>query len=365
MMGFKPKNEEEAFLQDHFSPDQKWGYLDQNGQLAIEDIYDDTRDFSENLAAVNYKGKWGYIDVNGKKIVDYIYKEAHPFSNGKAIVRQLDNSWSVIDIQGNPQYAITADRISLANNDIIKVQENGLYGFLNIDGDTLLATQHSYASDFHEGYALVKYFNEYRLVNTSGDIMPLAYDKVYKFSDNTYRYRQNKRYGYLTAGGKELSKPLYTKASDFMDDMALVKIGKAYQLINKEGKTISSFPPRYTEMEYLGQGLVSYYENGLWGIIDTDQELIAAPIYDMLYRPREGMLAYGKNDLWGFMDVKGTIVTQAIFPLVWDYHEGIARIVYPEKAIGFIDKQGKLSIPPYFYEIKDYYNGRARVQIYR
>ena len=361
----KPANEEEAFLQDHFSPDQKWGFLNKEGQLVIEDRYDDARDFSQSLAAVNYQGKWGYIDKSGETIVDYIYKEAHPFTGGFAIVRGMDDTWSVIDSLGSIKSNISADRISIADRDIIKIQKNSMYGFLSISGDTLLKTQHSFATNFYDDYALVKYFNEYRLVSRQGKMTPLPYDKVFKISSNIYRIRKDKSYGYLAETGTEVCKPSYSYASDFLDEMALVKEVDRYVLIDKQCRPVTSFSADYINMEYLGDGLVSFLENDLWGIINVKEEIIAEPIYDMLYRPREGMLAFGIDDLWGFMDTKGNIITKAIFPLVWDYHEGLARVVYPEKAIGFIDKKGELVIPPYFYEIKDYYEGLARVQIYR
>jgi len=60
--------------------------------------YDNARDFTEGLAAVNIGaintdtaysiGKWGYIDATGKIVIPFNYEQAFSFTNGKAKVFQ-------------------------------------------------------------------------------------------------------------------------------------------------------------------------------------------------------------------------------------------------------------------------------------
>ena len=44
----------------------KWGYIDQQGEVAIAPQFDYAADFSEGLAAVQQDGRYGYIDTDGK-----------------------------------------------------------------------------------------------------------------------------------------------------------------------------------------------------------------------------------------------------------------------------------------------------------
>ena len=83
-------SEEDLFFVDYEPPRDKWGYLNENGKLVIEDKYDNTRDFSEGLAAVNSGGKWGYIDTNGKTIIPHLYRSAFRFKNGIARVQNFE-----------------------------------------------------------------------------------------------------------------------------------------------------------------------------------------------------------------------------------------------------------------------------------
>jgi len=46
-----------------------WGFLDENGRLAIRPLFEDVRDFRHGLAAVQWKGKWGFIDTRGRMAV--------------------------------------------------------------------------------------------------------------------------------------------------------------------------------------------------------------------------------------------------------------------------------------------------------
>ena len=45
----------------------KWGFVNDKGEPICEFIYDEVRDYSENIAAVRINDKWGYIDEKGNQ----------------------------------------------------------------------------------------------------------------------------------------------------------------------------------------------------------------------------------------------------------------------------------------------------------
>lgn len=54
--------------------DDKYGYVDKNGTVVVDYIYDDaTEQNIYGFAAVNINGKWGVIDANGKVIIQPVY----------------------------------------------------------------------------------------------------------------------------------------------------------------------------------------------------------------------------------------------------------------------------------------------------
>ncbi|HAP25710.1 MAG TPA: hypothetical protein DCR74_08800, partial [Achromobacter sp.] len=79
-----------------------WGFLDQNGRVAIEPIFEEVGDFRHGLAAVRWQGKWGYIDRNGRMAVRPRYDAAQDFVEVGLAAVTLDGKPMLIDRQGNP-----------------------------------------------------------------------------------------------------------------------------------------------------------------------------------------------------------------------------------------------------------------------
>jgi hypothetical protein len=68
--------------------DDKYGYLDLHGAVAIPLRFDDALTYSEGLAAVKKGSKWGYIDTNGSTAIPFQFDFAGEFGNGLAPVRR-------------------------------------------------------------------------------------------------------------------------------------------------------------------------------------------------------------------------------------------------------------------------------------
>ncbi len=78
----------------------RWGFIDENGTVAIAPEYTAARAFSEGYAAVQKDGLWGYIGSDGSWKLEPAYSEAMSFSHGLAAVRTSGGDLSVIDPEG-------------------------------------------------------------------------------------------------------------------------------------------------------------------------------------------------------------------------------------------------------------------------
>lgn len=69
----------------------KWGYINEQGEVAIDTVYEFARDFHDGFAAVKIKSifgtRWGYINKEGEIVITPKYDEAGEFSNGVAYVK--------------------------------------------------------------------------------------------------------------------------------------------------------------------------------------------------------------------------------------------------------------------------------------
>lgn len=82
--------------------DGYFGYVDLKGELAINCIYENVRDFSaDGLAAVCDGGYWGYINEKGESVIPCQYAYAEDFQNGYAVVMKENEKEGVIDVNGD------------------------------------------------------------------------------------------------------------------------------------------------------------------------------------------------------------------------------------------------------------------------
>lgn len=67
--------------------DNKWGYIDIEGNIVVPIKYEATSLFTQGLSLVKLNGKYGYVDTTGKEIITIKYDRAAPFSDGAAKVK--------------------------------------------------------------------------------------------------------------------------------------------------------------------------------------------------------------------------------------------------------------------------------------
>lgn len=81
----------------------RYGYIDQEGELAVEPIYVDAWGFSADMAAVRLADDsgYGYIDRHGEWVIEPQFEDARPFSEGVAAVRWTTTGyWGYVDVTG-------------------------------------------------------------------------------------------------------------------------------------------------------------------------------------------------------------------------------------------------------------------------
>lgn len=118
--------------------DNKYGYMDNEGNLIIPYKYDRAFDFSEGLALVysikNRIDYYGYIDEQGNEVIPLQYEFGESFSQGLALVRQ-----------------------------------NRKFGFVDNRGEIVIPFKFDDADSFENGKARVKIKNRQIFIDKSGN----------------------------------------------------------------------------------------------------------------------------------------------------------------------------------------------------
>lgn len=93
---------ERLFVQDS---DGKYKLVDSTGKQIGAEKYEDAKIFSDNTyAAVKKNGRWGYIDKEGNMVIQPVFEDARSFANGLAAVK-TDGKWGFIDAGGEMKIA--------------------------------------------------------------------------------------------------------------------------------------------------------------------------------------------------------------------------------------------------------------------
>lgn len=87
----KPFVSEEATA---FKDDDKWGFIDKDGNILIEAVYEDAYGFSGGLAPVLIDGYWGYVDTENILRVENKFSFAGTLIENKALV--MDEKYKIL-----------------------------------------------------------------------------------------------------------------------------------------------------------------------------------------------------------------------------------------------------------------------------
>jgi len=272
-------------------PAPQWGFVDVYGNIAIPFEFDYVADFSEGLAAVLRGNYFGFINTAGELVIPFDFMVTRSpfmeepylpyFLDGRAIITYSTSgtvawhgdedttSTSIIDTNGNIIMSFstgwvmpfTHDRIIVRNNQesiimdasgnvlarfewpemlspprrgyelatyTIRVGHEIRQGFVNTDGDVVIAPQFNSVNPFSEGLAAVRDdHHRWGFINERGDlIIPHAFDDVRDFSEGFAAVMQlvdgHALWGYVDTEGNIAVPLVFHHARDFSEGLAWV-----------------------------------------------------------------------------------------------------------------------------------------------
>ncbi|OMP66649.1 WG repeat-containing protein [Domibacillus epiphyticus] len=133
--------------------------LDEKGQIISRGIYNEISSFHNGLAPAmketdNGEQKWGYIDRDGNEVIPFEYTEASEFGENAAFVQQ-DGLWGIIDRKGKWIQAPVYDDAYAFSEGLGAVNTGGLWGFVDEKGNMAIPAQFADAGLFQSGLAQV------------------------------------------------------------------------------------------------------------------------------------------------------------------------------------------------------------------
>ena len=331
----------------------KWGFINSSGEEVISCKFDEVGDFNGGFARCRVGEKWGYINNQGQFAIQPRFDDAFDFKNGFACVKQ-GNTYGALNQKMELLKCnfISSSPIEFVNN-VAKISYNGLFGFIDENGNIVIPCIHSEVGSFENSdFAPVKYNGKWgyahKFVNNSenGTFSPYI-DYQYANASNFHEglawliLSSVDKCSYISEDGTIT--PLlkgFSVAADFSEGLASVMDSsrRAYGYIDKSGNMV--IEPKYSVASSFKGGFAVVYNNeSKCGIIDKKGKEIIPCKYDEIRPFVQGMAAARKEDLWGFVNTEGEEVIPCKYLSVSDFDEGFSVVQITDNGDNLVDNR--------------------------
>ena len=218
-------------------------FFDVNGKQISNDYFDYASPFylGDGLYVIKKDDKYGYMDMNGEIVIKPQYEFASRFENGMACV-ELNNEYGCIDKQGNTVIEYQFDKMKSFGEDFAAVEIGGKWGYIDKSGKIKINPIYDDADSFSDGIAKVTVNQKIGYIDKNGEykIEPI-YDDADTFSDGIILSNSDGCATYNTKGEK-LHQYKFKRIARIYSDSYIIAVNenKKYVLTDLDGKEIVS-----------------------------------------------------------------------------------------------------------------------------
>ena len=163
---------------------------------------------SDRRIGVLRNDKYGFLDLRGKEAIPCIYDEIGRFHLGRAMVR-LGDRYGIIDTTGTLvlplqyQNSKKSAHLYTYHDSLALVEQNGHFGYVNLQGQLTIPFHFTAAFPFHEGLAPVQHNGRWGYIDTHGDIyLPFIFDIASPFEYGRAEIIYNGDIRYIDRSGR-------------------------------------------------------------------------------------------------------------------------------------------------------------------
>ena len=327
------KSHSDEFELIPFSNGDDWGYLNWDGEIAVNPQFKAAGHFYEGLALVmDGNDLFGYIDRDGKIAINAQFDQALRFSEGLAWTVQEGGHPAAINTSGEVVYTCTncasVQNYSdgLAAFSIRDKKGEVRWGYRNKEGEIIINPQFFLALPFYQGKAQVKNKDgKYGLINLQGKlIVPYQFQKaMLGTNDQGISIMGNKdEFGLVDGDGKYLVNPQFKSIFFGPKNTFVVHDGERWGLIDHQGKFLFNpqfkfvFPSFSANTQEQSKDLIPVQQGDNWGYANSEGKLVINPQFDQAFPFHKGKAIVESSEEWGIIDSDGKYVVNPQFKLV-------------------------------------------------
>lgn len=303
--------------------DGKYGFINKNGKVIIQLIYEDAFPFYQGYASVKANDKWNYVNENGLKMFpDSLIFGYRPIINSKAIFmienNKVERNKSMITENGSRTFVEFLNKTGQ-----IQLKE----GLIDVNGTIIINPKFDEISGyFQNGYMRVRNNGKTGIINEKGEIIiPIEYDDISDFENGLFLANKANKSGMINSKNQVIIQFAYSKIRHFKDDLALIIQNGKTGYININNEIV--IKPEY-DFNLSGDfynGLATVRSNGKNGYINKNNEIVIPIIYDNALPFKEKETMVQKDGFTFKINSKGEKIKNISKPYLWIERDGLIR----------------------------------------
>ncbi|MCC8035793.1 MAG: WG repeat-containing protein [Rikenellaceae bacterium] len=199
--GIRPGHFSDGYAVFYDRDAERFGVLDRDGLIAIQPIFERLGRYCDGLFPAEAEdGMCGYIDLDGNWAIEPLYDYVLVFSQGRGAVGK-DGKWGFVNTRGNIVVPLEYDYISRPFSDGMAVVEvDDLQGCVDLEGNLVIECKFSSISPFSDGYAFASAPGDRKegIIDKSGNwVVEPCFDVPYPFIDGLACVRVGQKWGII------------------------------------------------------------------------------------------------------------------------------------------------------------------------
>ena len=261
--------------------DQKWGCADMNGNLLLENKYDNIYNLEKFLVVIKKNNAALFSSVKKDFITDFIYDGFYSnyFMNNFIIYSMIDSKIGAIDSSGKTIFNVDYNSISpvLDANSRISyyiINKDSLFGITNKEGRQIIPLEYDFIAGYEDNLFKICKNDLCGVINSSGkSIYPVSASKIQFFDGNIKVYDNSSIILIETnRNGVETNRFRYENVG----------------IINVASKVMDRIPIFTTQAAAVNSTVDSSgwfldKDKELWGLKDDKDSIRIKPIYKRIY----------------------------------------------------------------------------------
>jgi hypothetical protein len=339
-----------------FNKEEKYGYMNEAGEMLIQNDFLYTGFFKEGMAIVQTEKGVGFISKQGVLQITPEYDVAIEFENGLAIVEKNDRL-GVIDRNGRAILEVKYEDVGSLEGEFIYASLKDKYGYYDKSGKLRIPHMYEDVFDFKDGLAKVNFEGKEGVVDQFGAFyVSPAYESITHFADTMYLFEEGGLIGFMNNKCQIYKEPQFKQVGPLIDGFAVAELNEtgAVVYLDRLGNTViqnglSAYPNFLLKGEFR-YGLAIAMKDGKYGKIDTTGNFVIPAKYENIGLGN-GMFPIQKNNLWGLMNNAAAVLLMPTYDAltVIDKRFVLATL---RDTVGMIAPDGNILIPFTFKNIE-------------